>query len=125
LSLPELTLNRLRQTGQLTPQAPARPRTDLPRVGHWNYLHGPENLVRHLATELRERLPYTQATSHDAHTLVFAGDLPTVGEIGLGYDVALAQNIQANGLALLPRPVSYAWPEKALLERTLGQTAVL
>ena len=125
LSLPELTLNRLRQTGQLTPQAPAQPRQDAPRVGHWNYLHGPENLVRHLATELRERLPYTQASCHDAHTLVFAGDLPTIGEIGLGYDVALARRIQANGLALLPRPVSYAWPEKDLLERTLGQTAVL
>jgi hypothetical protein len=125
LSLPELTLNRLRQTGQLTPQAPTKPRPDAPRVGHWNYLHGPENLVRHLATELRERLPYTQASCHDAQTLVFAGDLPTIGEIGLGYDVALARRIQANGLALLPRPVSYAWPEKDLLERTLGQTAVL
>lgn len=125
LSLPELTLNRLRQTGQLTPQAPTKPRQDAPRVGHWNYLHGPENLVRHLATELRERLPYTQASCHDAQTLVFAGDLPTVGEIGLGYDVPLARRIQANGLALLPRPVSYAWPEKELLERTLGQTAVL
>ncbi len=125
LSLPELTLNRLLHSGQLTPQAPARPRSDAPRVGHWNYLHGPENLLRHLATELRERLPYTQANCLDGQTLIFAGDLPTVGEIGLGYDVALAQRIQTNGLALLPRPVSYAWPEKALLERTLGQTAVL
>ncbi|MBK8901513.1 MAG: hypothetical protein IPM53_10045 [Anaerolineaceae bacterium] len=125
LSLPELTLNRLRHTGQLTPQAPAKPRQDAPRVGHWNYLHGPESLVRHLATELRERLPYTQASCLDAQTLVFAGDLPTIGEMGLGYDVALARRIQANGLALLPRPVSYAWPEKDLLERTLGQTAVL
>ncbi|MCB8988910.1 MAG: hypothetical protein H6661_14310 [Ardenticatenaceae bacterium] len=125
LSLPEQTLNRLLHTGQLTPQAPAQPRTDAPRVGHWNYLHGPENLVQHLATELRERLPYTQADCLDGQTLVFAGDLPTIGEIGLGYDVALACKIQANGLALLPRPVSYAWPEKELLERTLGQTAVL
>ncbi|MCB8980077.1 MAG: hypothetical protein H6657_21915 [Ardenticatenaceae bacterium] len=125
LSLPELTLNRLLHTGQLTPQAPAKPRADTPRVGHWNYLHGPENLVRHLATELRERLPYTQADCLDGQTLVFAGDLPTIGEIGLGYDVALARKIQANGLALLPRPVSYAWPEKELLERTLAQTAVL
>lgn len=125
LSLPELTLNRLLRSGQLTPQAPAQPRADAPRVGHWNHLHGPENLLRHLATELRERLPYTQADCLDGQTLIFAGDLPTIGEIGLGYDVALAQRIKANGLALLPRPVSYAWPEKALLERTLGQTAVL
>lgn len=102
LSLPELTLNRLRQTGQLAPKLPPNPAPTPPRVGHWNYLHGPENLVRHLATELRERLPYTQASCHDAQTLVFAGDLPTIGEIGLGYDVALARKIQANGLALLP-----------------------
>lgn len=125
LSLPELTLGRLLRTGQLTPQAPTEPRQDTPSVGHWNYLHGPENLISHLATELRERLPYSQANCHDAQTLVFAGDLPTIGEIGLGYDMALAEKIQANGLALLPRPVSYAWPQKELLERTLAQTAVL
>ncbi len=125
LSLPELTLNRLRHTGQLTPKAPAQPRQGAPRIGHWNYLHGPKNLVRYLVTELRDRLPYTQADYLDEQTLVFAGDLPTIGEIGLGYDMALAQKIQTNGLALLPRPVSYAWPEKNLLERTLAQTAVL
>lgn len=125
LSLPELTLNRLLHTGQLTPQAPANPRQDAPRVGHWNYLHGSQPLVRHLVTELRERLPYTQADCVDEQTLVFAGDLPTIGEIGLGFDRALAEKIQANGLALVPRPVSYAWPEKELLERTLAQTAVL
>jgi hypothetical protein len=125
LSLPELTLKRLLNTGQLTPQAPSQPRQNAPRVGHWNYLHGDNQLVRHLATELRERLPYTQADCLDEQTLVFAGDLPTIGEIGLGFDGQLAEQIQANGLALVPRPVSYAWPEKALLERTLGQTAVL
>lgn len=125
LSLPELTLNRLLHTGQLAPQAPTQPRQDAPRVGHWNYLHGSQPLVQHLATELRERLPYTQANCLDDQTLVFSGDLPTIGEIGLGYDMALAQKIQASGLALVPRPVSYAWPEKDLLERTLAQTAVL
>lgn len=125
LSLPELTLKRLLNTGQLTPQAPSQPRQDAPRVGHWNYLHGDKQLVSHLAAELRERLPYTQADCLDAQTLVFAGDLPTIGEIGLGFDAQLAKQIQANGLALVPRPVSYAWPEKALLERTLAQTAVL
>ncbi|WP_420631507.1 DUF5693 family protein [Candidatus Leptofilum sp.] len=125
LSLPELTLNRLLHTGQLSPQAPAKPRQDAPRIGHWNYLHGSKDLVRYLATELHERLPYTQADCLDGQTLIFAGDLPTIGEIGLGYDMPLARQIQANGLALLPSPVSYAWPEKGLLERTLAQTAVL
>lgn len=125
LSLPELTLKRLLHMGQLTPQAPSQPRQDTPRVGHWNYLHGDKQLVHYLANELRSRLPYTQANCQDTQTLVFAGDLPTIGEIGLGFDAQLAEQIQANGLALVPRPVSYAWPEKALLERTLGQTAVL
>ena len=125
LSLPELTLQRLLNSGQLTPQAPSQPRQTAPRVGHWNYLHGSQPLIRHLATELQARLPYTQADCLDAQTLVFAGDLPTIGEIGLGFDGQLAEQIQAHGLALLPRPVSYAWPEKALLERTLAQTAVL
>ncbi len=125
LSLPELTLKRLLETGQITPQAPTNPRQETPRVGHWNYLHGSAALVHHLATELRTRLPYTQAKCLNDQTLVFAGDLPTIGEIGLGYDVPLADEIRAHGLALVPRPVSYAWPEKALLERTLAQTAVL
>ena len=125
LSLPELTLKRLLHSGQLTPQAPSQPRQDTPRVGHWNYLHGRAPLIHHLATELHERLPYTQAACHDEQTLVFAGDLPTIGEIGLGYDTEIAEQIQANGLALVPRPVSYAWPEKLLLERTLAQTAAL
>ena len=125
LSLPELTLNRLLHTGQLTPQAPAKPRQHTPRVGHWNYLHGSEPLIGHLVTELNARLPYTQAACHDGQTLVFAGDLPTIGEIGLGFATELAEKIQANGLALIPRPVSYAWPEKDLLERTLAQTAEL
>ena len=125
LSLPELTLKRLLETGQLTPQAPAKPRLSTPRVGHWNYLHGRPDLMQYLAAELRERLPYTQADCLDEQTLVFAGDLPTIGEIGLGFDLEQARQIQANGLALVPRPVSYAWPEKALLERTLAQTAAL
>lgn len=124
VALPELTLNRLRESGQLTPQAPAGPRHDPPPVGHWNYLHGRPALVSYLAAELQERLPYT-AASHTASTLIFAGDLPTIGEIGLGFDQDSAALIQASGLGVVPRPVSFAWPEKSLLTRTLHQAAAL
>jgi hypothetical protein len=123
LSLPELTLNRLRWLGQLAPQAPAITLPEPPAVGHWNYLHGRPELVRYLAGELGQRLPYTQAQVVAGHTLAFAGDLPTIGEIGLGFDGESGGRIRQAGLEPVPRPVSYAWPEKALLERTLAQAA--
>ncbi|MDX1524483.1 MAG: hypothetical protein R3264_22830, partial [Anaerolineae bacterium] len=40
VSLPEWTLDRLLALGQLTPQAPDQGRSQPPKVGHWNYLHG-------------------------------------------------------------------------------------
>ena len=125
LALPEWTLTRLLHTGELTPQAPSRPRTQPPHIGHWNYLHGPTELVAALAAELCARLPTTEAELIGKHTLVFAGDLPTIGELGLGFNPLLAQRIRAQGLGIVPRPVSYAWPEQALLERTLAQAATL
>lgn len=123
ISLPELTLNRLLAHGQLTPRAPARPRATAPRVGHWNYLYGAADLVKTLASELSARLPFTEATVLSKTTLVFAGDMPTVGAIGLGFDAAIAERIAAHGLGIVPRPVSYDWPEKDLIERTLKQAA--
>lgn len=125
VALPEWTLARLLHSGALTPQASARPRTTPPRVGHWNYLHGQPALISRLADELCGRVPYTAAEVINQHTLVFAGDVPTIGELGLGFDEALAERIQAHGLGVVPRPVSYAWPEKGLLERTLAQAAQL
>ena len=125
VSLPELTLNRLLASGRLTPQAPVSPRTADPRVGHWNYLHGPSNLVTQLATELSNRLPHTEARVITGSTLSFAGDLLTLGEIGLGFDLNAAERIASHGLGIVPRPVSYAWPEKPLLDRTLTQAAAL
>jgi hypothetical protein len=134
ISLPEWTLNRLRIWGQLTPRAPEAapgampvPR-DPPLVGHWNYLYGEAGLVAKLAGELGQRLPHLQAAvlndgSSQATTLLFAGDLPTIGEIGLGFDDEMAALIQQNGLGVVPRPVSYAWPEPGLLRRTLAQAA--
>jgi hypothetical protein len=123
VSLPEWTLDRLLRTGRLTPLAPAKPLTPSPRVGHWNYLHGDNQLTRQLAIELKTRLPYTEAQVVSEETLAFAGDLPTIGEIGLGFEGTAAQLIAAHGLGIVPRPVSYAWPEKCLIDRTLAQAA--
>jgi hypothetical protein len=123
VSLPELTLNRLLANGRLVPQAPSNPLTDAPPVGHWNYLHGSAELVQALAIELGARLSYTKATVLGNDTLVFAGNLPTIGEIGLGFDAQTAETIAQHNLSLVPRPVSYAWPEKALLKRSLAQAA--
>ncbi len=125
VSLPELTLDRLVRSGQLAPRAPGHLRAAPPRVGHWNYLHGPSELVARLAAELSTRLPYTEAQTIDGDTLAFAGGLPMIGEIGLGFDTPAAERISAHGLGAVPRPASYAWPEKALIERTLAQAASL
>lgn len=124
ISLPELTLNRLLKSGQLTPRAPARPFPTPPRVGHWNYLHGPSELIVQLASELAARLPYTEAQLVEGNTLAFAGDLPTLGEIGLGFDAMMAYGIAGSGLYAVPRPVSYAWPEDPMIYLTLAQAAV-
>ncbi len=125
ISLPELTINRLMEFGVLAPRAPSRPRKTPPPVGHWNYLHGPEELVAQLAAELATRLPQTKAQALSSGTLVFGGDLPAISEIGLGFDDEEAAQIVAQGLEIVPRPVSYAWPEKDLLERTLVHSARL
>ncbi|MCB8946201.1 MAG: hypothetical protein H6658_20850 [Ardenticatenaceae bacterium] len=123
LSLPEWTLSRLINNGQLIPQLTAKPQPQPPHIGHWNYLHGEAQLVAQLAAELRARLPYTEATVVDDTTLAYAGDLPTIGELGLGFDGQTADLIRQNHLAVVPQPVSYAWPQQELLERTLRQAA--
>jgi hypothetical protein len=131
LSLPELTLNRLLRTGHLAPQAPATPPVGPPRVGHWNFLGGPPFLVKMLAGELCARLPYTEAhvvnengLAPPGAGLAFAGELGTIGEIGLGFDALMAERIKVHGLGVVPRPVSYAWPEDDLVRLTLAQAAV-
>ncbi|MGH2536874.1 MAG: DUF5693 family protein [Candidatus Promineifilaceae bacterium] len=125
LGLPELTLNRLVDLGRLTPIAPAVPLWAEPPLGHWNYLHGPTGLLSHLETELQYRLRQLQPCLVAETTLAFAGDRPTVGEIGLGFERDLAARAGRQGLGVVPRPVSYAWPERALLERSLAQAADL
>lgn len=123
VSLPEWTLDRLQRAGQLSPQAPREPLRRPAPVGHWNYLHGEAELVAPLAVELRRRLAHTDPAVLDEGTLAFAGDLPTIGQIGLGFDLAAAETIRDHRLGVVPRPVSYDWPQKKLLERTLAQAA--
>jgi peptidoglycan/xylan/chitin deacetylase (PgdA/CDA1 family) len=125
VSLPELSLNRLLRSGELTPRVPTKPRTTQPPIGHWNYLYGEANLIQHLAEELSARLSYTSAEVISKTTLVFAGEMQTIGEIGLGFDLKQAATIINQHLQIVPRPISYAWPEQYLIERTLTQAAAL
>jgi len=123
LSLPEWTLQTLLEEGALTPLVAAAPRTEAAPIGHWNYLHGEAPLVAALATALQKRLPHSRAAVLDGHTLSFAGSLPVIGQIGLGFDQARAAQIRAAGLGVVPRPVSYDWPDPQMLALTLADAA--
>ena len=48
-----------------------------------------------------------------------------MAELGLGFDLAAATEALNAGLGVVPRPVSFAWPESHLVERTLVQAARL
>lgn len=125
VSIPEYTLQRLLAAGKLSPRGPVAPVETPPPVGHWNYLFGDPALLAYLADELSIRLPYSQARVLSDGTLAFAGDLVTMGGIGLGFEREVSTRLSNLGLGLVPRPVSYDWPEKTLLERTLAQAAAL
>ena len=121
----EWTLNRLLDTRALISKAPARPRSDPPKVGQWLYFQGTEPIVSAVKAQLEARLPHTQPSVLGKNTLVLGGSLATLGEIGLGFDPYLAQLIQDCGLQVVPRPVSYPWPEVVLIERTIAQAGTL
>jgi hypothetical protein len=131
LSLPELTLDRLLREGRLAPIIPEQPLADPPPIGQWIYLTSayPE-LLDHLALELRARVPSSNA--HILHpasfilpVLALSGHLPTLAEMGLGFETKVAADVTLSGLGLVPRPVSFSWPEPHLVERTLAQVAGL
>ena len=107
LSLPELTLARLLAQGRLAPQAPATPLNESAPLGHWTYLYGDVALVTFLVGALQARVPQTAARALDGTTLAFAGNLPTVAELGLGFEREEATRIKEQGLAVVPRPVAY------------------
>ncbi|MCC7361330.1 MAG: hypothetical protein IT317_17725 [Anaerolineales bacterium] len=138
VSLPELTLARLIAKGRLTPMTATglgphadaeAPDLPAPRTGQWHTFSSYEPaLLDHVIRELSARVPGSQPrllALHPVPVLAVAGDLPTLAELGLGFEAAAAAEAQTAGLGVVPRPVSFAWPEGHLVERTLVQAAGL
>src|SRR5205085_3040882 len=129
-SLPELSLNRLMAKGRLAVTVPASPvMSQAAGAGGWRYLASAEPaLLEHVALELAARAPASQPQllrGEAVPTLAIAGDLPTLAEMGLGFEAPAAAMILEAGLGVVARPVSFAWPEAPLVERTLAQAAAL
>jgi hypothetical protein len=129
LALPELALSRLLAKGRLVPVVAAESTPSGRGAGTWIYLASSElELLEHLATELGARVPSCAARLLPAApvpTLALRGDWPTLAEMGLGFEAPAAAQAVSAGLGLVPRPVSFAWPEDRLVERTLAQAAGL
>ncbi|MGB1251860.1 MAG: DUF5693 family protein [Candidatus Promineifilaceae bacterium] len=120
ISLPERTIGRMMAQGILTPQAPATPCTDAPQVGHWNYLYGGSaEFVARTVDDINYRLPHLTARVVDETTIAFGGSIPAVANLPLSFDEAHARHIQSLGLAVVPRPISYDWPDPGLIDHTL------
>ncbi|MDX1523764.1 MAG: DUF5693 family protein, partial [Anaerolineae bacterium] len=120
LSIPELTLARLLARGELSPSQGA----DAQKV----YLKAQTTGIAELVTsELQARLPHLGATRTKAKnpTISFRGDLPSVAEVGLGFDPAHIALAQAAELAPVPRPIGYSWMQAEAIQRTLEQAAAL
>ena len=118
LCLPELSLNRLLATGDVC----TTPGHSSKRV----YLQANSAaLADLLAAELAARLPHIDANREQNNTLSFAGDLPTVAEVGLGFDPNHAAAAQQAGLALVARPIGFSWVQPEMIDRTFDQAAAL
>jgi len=120
LSMPELTLKRLLDRGQVSVDSGE----DAERV----YLRAQTSALAELvATELQTRLPHLDARAcrEPEPRLSFEGDLPTVAEVGLGFDPAHFALAQEAGMAPVARPIGYSWVQPAMIERTLNQAAQL
>lgn len=153
LSLPEVSLNRLMREGRVAVVTfPPLPLEEGPGLrAKWVYLSGTEpDLIAHLAEELAARVPTSCAhvvtrsddrstiadyqlprpnpeslTPNPSPLLAFQGHLPALAEMGLGFETRTAAEIIQSGLGIVPRPVSFSWPEDHLVERTLAQAAGL
>lgn len=120
LSIPELSLNRLLARGQLSLTQGSSAR----RV----YLKARDVPTAELvAAELAIRLPQIEASCSGSPTPVisFIGDLPSVAEVGLGFDPAHASLAREVGLGPVARPIGYSWVQPEMIERTLDQAAAL
>lgn len=119
ISLPEMTLNGLIKRGVLQPMVPAEPLSEEPPLGQWVYLYGTKSFIPIIESALNWRLPELKGQMLGENTLVFAGSLPAHGDLGLGFDEAFGEHLQSLGLAVVPRPVSYDWPDPALIDHGL------
>lgn len=120
VSIPELTLRRLLDKGELSVVQAADP--------NQVYLQAQDTtLAEWVTTELQARLPHLEAgrAGPKSSLISFNGDLPTLAEVGLGFDPAQAELAHRVGLWPVPRPVGYGWVQPAMLERTLSQAASL
>ncbi|MBI1881904.1 MAG: hypothetical protein HYR94_27330, partial [Chloroflexi bacterium] len=79
------------------------------------------------AAELQARLPHLKPLRSGAKTPIvsFLGDLPSVAEIGLGFDPSHASLAHQSGLSPVARSIGYSWVQPEMIERTLEQAAAL
>lgn len=120
LSMPELTLSRLLAKGEMSVTQGASQN----RV----YIQAQNAALADLVTaELQARLPHLKPLRSGTKTplVSFLGDLPSVAEVGLGFDPAHAALARRAGLALAARPIGYSWVQPEMIERTLSQAAAL
>jgi hypothetical protein len=120
LSIPELTLNRLLAKGEMS----VTQGTSAHRV----YLQTQNSTLADWVTaELEARLPHLKPLRSGTKTPVvsFLGDLPSVAEIGLGFDPAHAALARQADLTPIARPIGYSWVQPEMIERSLEQAAEL
>jgi hypothetical protein len=120
LALSELSLDRLLEKGEVS----VTQGSDSGRV----YLQAKNSsLADRLVTELQARLPQIQVEmARGSNPIIsFSGHLPTVAEVGLGFDPAQAELAYQVGLAPVARPIGYSWVRPLMIERTLNQAAAL
>lgn len=120
LSLPELTLKRLIDRGELSI-------TQGPDSGQVYLRARTPAIAQLVTTELQARLPQTGVTSTQAKNplISLSGDLPAVAEVGLGFDPAHAALTCEVGLVPVARPIGYSWVQPEMIDRTLDQAAEL
>ncbi|MBE7471134.1 MAG: hypothetical protein DPW09_23735 [Anaerolineae bacterium] len=120
LSIPELTLNRLLAKGEMSVTQGSS--------AHRVYLQTQNSaLADRVAAELEARLPHLKPLRSGTKTPVvsFLGDLPSVAEIGLGFDPAHAALARQANLTPIARPIGYSWVQPEMIERSLEQAAAL
>lgn len=120
LSIPELTLNRLLAKGEMSvTQGSSANRVYLQTQS--------STLADWVTAELEARLPHLKPLRSGTKTPVvsFLGDLPSVAEIGLGFDPDHAALARQADLTPIARPTGYSWVQPEMIERSLEQAAAL